>query len=72
MTCAERQLVTRVKKTLGRTLTIGRTANLTQTLNGRAACHYCGPCERGCTTHSYFNSAYTTMADALATDDARS
>jgi len=67
MTCVEQALVTRVSKKLGRTLTIGRTANLTQTLNGRAACHYCGPCERGCTTHSYFNSAYTTIPDALAT-----
>ena len=67
MTCAEQALVTRVGQKLGRTLTIGRTANLTQTLNGRAACHYCGPCERGCTTHSYFNSAYTTIPDALAT-----
>src|SRR5260370_9432956 len=32
-----------------------------------AACHYCGPCERGCVTHSYFNSAFTTVADAVRT-----
>jgi choline dehydrogenase-like flavoprotein len=67
MSCAEQALVTRVRTKLGRTITIGRTANLTQSLNGRAPCHYCGPCERGCTTHSYFNSAYTTIPDALAT-----
>ena len=36
-----------------RTVTIGRTATLTRSLNGRAACHYCGPCERGCSTGSY-------------------
>jgi choline dehydrogenase-like flavoprotein len=36
-------------------------------VNGRAACHYGGPCERGCVTRSYFNSAFTTVADALAT-----
>jgi choline dehydrogenase-like flavoprotein len=65
-TCPEVQLRTRVKQKFGRTVTIGRTANLTRPLNGRAACHYCGPCERGCVTHSYFNSAFTTMADALA------
>jgi choline dehydrogenase-like flavoprotein len=65
MTCAETQLRTRVKEKLGRTVTIGRTANLTKPINGRAACHYCGPCERGCVTHSYFNSAFTTVADAL-------
>src|SRR5258707_4742469 len=44
-----------------------RVANLPQPINGRGPCHYCGPCERGCMTHSYFNSAFTTVADALAT-----
>lgn len=67
MSCAEMQLRTRVKEKLGWTVTIGRAANLTRPLNGRAACHYCGPCEQGCATHSYFNSAFTTVADALAT-----
>src|SRR6188768_3154248 len=59
LTCAETRLRTRLKAKLGRTLTIGRTANLTKAINGRQACHYCGPCERGCQTHSYFNSAFT-------------
>jgi len=67
MTCSEMQLRTRVRDRLGYTVTIGRAANLTRPLNGRAACHYCGPCEHGCVTHSYFNSAFTTVADALAT-----
>jgi choline dehydrogenase-like flavoprotein len=66
-TCAEAQLRTRAKAKLGVTVTIGRTANLTTPLNGRAACHYCGPCERGCVTRSYFNAAFTTVADAIAT-----
>jgi choline dehydrogenase-like flavoprotein len=67
LTCAETRLRTRIKAKLGRTLTIGRTANLTKAINKRGACHYCGPCERGCQTHSYFNSAFTTVADALET-----
>jgi choline dehydrogenase-like flavoprotein len=67
LTCAETLLRNRVKKKLGRTVTLGRCANLTLPLNGRAACHYCGPCERGCITKSYFNSAFTTVADALET-----
>jgi choline dehydrogenase-like flavoprotein len=67
MTCAETRLRARVKRTLGHTITIGRTANLTRPLNGRSACHYCGPCERGCVTRSYFNSALTMVPDALAT-----
>jgi len=67
LTCPEVQFRTRVKEKMGRLLTPSRSANLTRPLNGRAACHYCGPCERGCVTHSYFNSAFTTVADALAT-----
>ena len=65
MSCAETQLRTRVKSKLGWTVTIGRSANITRPLNGRRACHYCGPCEHGCVTHSYFNAAFTTVADAL-------
>jgi len=67
MTCAETAFATRVKQRFGRTFTIGRAANLTQALNGRAPCHYCGPCERGCVTQSYFNSAFTTVPDAVKT-----
>jgi choline dehydrogenase-like flavoprotein len=67
LTCPERQLRDRVKAALGRTVTIGRSANITREHHGRAACHYCGPCERGCVTRSYFNAAFTTVADALAT-----
>lgn len=65
MTCGEVQLRERVREKFGRTVTIGRTAILTRAHNGRAACHYCGPCERGCTTYSYFSSPFTTVADAL-------
>jgi len=65
LSCAETLLREQVKKKLGWTVTLGRSANLTQPTNGRAPCHYCGPCERGCVTHSYFNSFFTTVADAL-------
>ena len=67
LTCPETRLRERVKERLGWSVTIGRAANLTRSVKGRAACHYCGPCERGCMTRSYFNSAFTTVADALAT-----
>jgi choline dehydrogenase-like flavoprotein len=67
LTCAEVLLRNRVKEKLGWTVTLGRSANLTKAINGRAPCHYCGLCERGCVTHSYFNSAFTTVADAVAT-----
>lgn len=65
MSCGEIRLREAIKKKFGRTLTIGRTAIVTQGHNGRAACHYCGPCERGCRTFSYFSSPFTTVKDAL-------
>jgi len=67
MSCSEKMLSAAAKKSFGRTITIGRAAILTQNHNDRAACHYCGPCERGCMTRSYFNAAFTTVADAVAT-----
>ncbi len=51
----------------GRHVTIGRVAILTQPLNGRLPCHYCGPCERGCSTGSYFSSQSSTLPAAQAT-----
>jgi choline dehydrogenase-like flavoprotein len=67
MTCGERHLRRVAQEKFGRTLTIGRVAILTQNHNGRAACHYCGPCERGCQTFSYFSSPFTTVKDAVKT-----
>jgi glucoside 3-dehydrogenase (cytochrome c) catalytic subunit len=65
LTCQETVLRESAKKKLGWTVTPARSANLTRPLKGRAACHYCGPCERGCQSRSYFNSAFTTVADAV-------
>ena len=49
------------------TLTMGRTATLTLEHQGRAACHYCGPCHRGCSTGSYFSSLSSTLLAARKT-----
>lgn len=49
------------------TLTNARTAILTEDLPGRSACHYCGPCENGCSTGSYFSSQSSTLPAAQAT-----
>jgi choline dehydrogenase-like flavoprotein len=67
MTCGEELFRDRVKQKLGRTITIGRVAVLTRDHNGRAACHYCGPCEQGCVTHSYYHSPWVTLAAAEKT-----
>ena len=50
-----------------RLLTIGRAAILTQPHNGREACHYCGPCYRGCSAGAYFSSHSATLPAAFAT-----
>jgi len=45
-----------------------RLSVITQPLNGREACHYCGQCGRGCSTKSNFSSPDVLIAPALATE----
>ena len=44
-----------------------RMAMLTKALNGRAACHYCGQCGRGCVTASAFSSSQAMIFPAMKT-----
>jgi choline dehydrogenase-like flavoprotein len=69
MTCVEADARPKILKAFGgeRVMTIGRAAILTKAHNGRLPCHYCGPCERGCVTHSYFNSLGSTLPAARKT-----
>jgi choline dehydrogenase-like flavoprotein len=69
LNCTERIVRSELAKHFGgeRVLTIGRAAILTQDHRGRAACHYCGPCERGCITRSYFSSLNATLPAAEKT-----
>jgi glucoside 3-dehydrogenase (cytochrome c) catalytic subunit len=69
LNCAERHVQEAMARRWQRerVLTIGRCAVLTRAHQGRAACHYCGPCERGCITHSYFSSIGSTLPAAAAT-----
>ncbi len=67
LTCGEMYMRKAMKDKLGRTLTIGRTAILTADLLGRAKCHYCGPCDHGCTTGSYYSSPASTLPAAEKT-----
>ncbi len=69
LNCAEQHVRQRMLERFGRErlLTIGRVANLTVAHNGRAPCHYCGPCHRGCITRSYFSSVNATLPAARAT-----
>ncbi len=68
MTCGERILKKSVESRWSdRRVTIGRVAILTKPHQGRAACHYCGHCDRGCDTHSYYSSVGSTLPAAAKT-----
>jgi len=69
LNCAETVVRDAIAKHFGgeRVLTIGRVAILTKDHRERAACHYCGPCERGCITRSYFSSVNATLPAAEKT-----
>jgi choline dehydrogenase-like flavoprotein len=68
LTCVEQDVRDACAKHFDdRILTIGRSAVLTRVHKGRAACHYCGVCHRGCITQSYFSSLNSTLPAAAKT-----
>ena len=64
--CFER-LIKQAADNLKITCIPSRLSILTKPLNGRAACHYCGQCNRGCATHSNFSSPSVLLPPAMAT-----
>lgn len=50
-----------------RCLTVGRTANLTQELEGRAKCQNRSICARGCSYGAYFSTQSSTLPAAMKT-----
>jgi choline dehydrogenase-like flavoprotein len=59
-----------VKKTsdkLGITCIPSRLSIITQPINGRQACHYCGQCNRGCSVKANFSSPDVLITPALQT-----
>ncbi len=64
--CGE-QLLKRAAASIGVQIIAGRRAVLTKPHNGRAACHYCGACGRGCDIAAFFNSSDYLIEPALAT-----
>ena len=68
MNCPERAVEEKIESAYPkRDMTIGRVAVLTEQHKGRAPCHYCGPCHRGCSTGSYFSSLSSTLPAAAQT-----
>ncbi len=74
LTCGE-QVLKKAVDGMGdplRRVIIGRAAILTRpihpgTPDARAACHWCGHCDRGCSTGSYFSSPASTLPAAART-----
>ena len=60
-------LVKKASDKLGITCIPARMSVITRRLNGRAACHYCGQCNRGCQTRSNFSSPDVLIAPAQET-----
>jgi choline dehydrogenase-like flavoprotein len=52
---------------MGVTCVASRLSILTRPLHGRAPCHYCGQCNRGCLTDSTFTSPTVLIQPSLAT-----
>lgn len=68
MTVAEKHVKRGIEQHYSdRIMTIGRVAVITRPHNGRGACHYCGPCERGCSVGAYFSTQSATLPAARAT-----
>jgi choline dehydrogenase-like flavoprotein len=60
-------LVQKACTKLGIPCIAARQAVITTPLNGRAPCHYCGQCGRGCVTASNYASSYVQIFPALKT-----
>ncbi|MBM3756601.1 MAG: GMC family oxidoreductase [Acidobacteria bacterium] len=60
-------LIQKSCKKLGIPVIPVRKAMITRALNGRAACHYCGHCGRGCLTASAYSSSQVQIFPAMKT-----
>ena len=60
-------LVKKASDKLNITCIPSRLSIITKPTNGRMACHYCGQCNRGCTTRSNFSSPDVLIAPAQKT-----
>ncbi|MDE3195575.1 MAG: GMC family oxidoreductase, partial [Acidobacteriota bacterium] len=65
------QLIMRAGKKLNIPVIPSRMAMLTKSIHGRAACHYCGQCGRGCRTASAFTSSQAMIFPAMKTGKLR-
>lgn len=64
--CGER-LLQKAGKKIGLSIVSGRRAVLTREHNGRAPCHYCGACGKGCDIGAFFNASDYLIEPAFKT-----
>jgi len=64
---AYERLIQKACRGLSVTCIPSRLSIITKPLNGRPACHYCGQCGRGCSTHSNFSTPSVLLPPALKT-----
>ncbi|MBM3725220.1 MAG: GMC family oxidoreductase [Acidobacteria bacterium] len=62
--CGER-LMQKAARSIGISIVNGRRAVLTKPHNGRAQCHFCGACGKGCDISAFFNSSDYLIEPAL-------
>lgn len=68
MNCAEKDFKSRAAKAFpDRTVTIGRSANLTEPVKGRGVCQARNLCHRGCPYGAYFSTNSSTLPAAIET-----
>ena len=68
MNVVEKHFKSRVESAFQeRKVIMGRVAVLTEPKGDRLPCHYCGPCERGCSTGSYYSTQSVPLPAARAT-----
>jgi choline dehydrogenase-like flavoprotein len=68
MNCVEKEVKKGIESNFkGRVVTMGRVANLTKPLPGRAQCQYRNLCSRGCQFGAYFSTQSSTLPAAVAT-----
>ena len=69
MTCVEKDVAQRLKEYYKgqRAMIIGRTANITQELEGRSACQFRNKCWLGCPFGAYFSTQSSTLPAAMKT-----
>src|SRR5665811_1144536 len=69
MNCVEKDVSARIKQHYNNTrhMFIGRSANLTEAIPDRTACHFRNRCWEGCPFGAYFSTQSSTLPAAVAT-----